>query len=796
MKKLDNILKKRIVILDGAMGTQLQAKGLPSGSCPEIWCVQNKKSLAEIHQEYQKAGSDIIYTATFGANGIKLAQFGKVSVKKINKELALVAKEVAGKNTLVAGDIGPTGKLVEPFGNLKFDEAVDIFKEQVKGLLAADVNLFVIETMIDIQEARAALLAVRELSDKFTMVSMTFEKDGFTLGGTDAQTALITLQEMGASAFGCNCSTGPEAMIEIIKEIKPYTKVPILAKPNAGLPKLRSGETVFEMPAKKFASFSKQFINAGVNFLGGCCGTTPAHIKALKEKTKAKKPIKILRKSISAVSSARSHFIFKENKSVVIIGECINPTGKKELSRQLQKEDLSLLRKLAKEQQFAGANILDINISASRVDEKNLIVKVVNLLAKDIIIPLQIDSSNPEVIEKFLRLYPGRAIINSISADRKKMKKLLQLADKYGAMFIGLPITGKSIPKNLDERKNNIRTIYKQAKEYGFSKDDFLVDALVLAASSDSNNPKQTLQTIKWAKANDYKTVVGLSNVSFGLPKRQLINATFLNLAQEVGLDAVIANPLSAKIKESKLAADFLLAKKEGKKAFFGNLVKKSEICPVDKNLKGLEKEFYQILLEGRKEEVKTIIKKALNAGIKPDSLIGKVLIPALEQTGELFDQRIYFLPQLIATAEAAKLSFAVLQPKLKNKSKARQKTVVVLATVKGDIHDIGKNIVALMLENHGFEVIDLGKDVSASKIIQEVKRYKAPLVGLSALMTTTMVNMEDVVRLAKTEGLNCKFIVGGAVVTKDYAQQLGAQYAQDGLAAVKLANKLKKKKG
>ncbi|MCF7888075.1 MAG: homocysteine S-methyltransferase family protein [Candidatus Omnitrophica bacterium] len=793
MEKINNLLKKRVVILDGAMGTQLHKMGLPPGVSPEIWCLDNPDILTKLHQEYKKAGSDIVYSATFGANRIKLGQSGNFSAKEVNKKLALIAREAVGKNSLVAGDIGPTGKLIEPFGNLKFNQAVEIFKEQVEGLLSGGVDLFIVETMIDIQEARAALLAIKELTDKPVMVSMTFEKDGFTLGGTDPITALITIQGMGVFAFGCNCSTGPEAMVEIIKKIKPYAQVPILAKPNAGLPKLKSGETVFDMPPAKFANFSRQFLLAGVNFFGGCCGTSPAHIQELKKRLRGKKPKGIIRKNLVAVSSARSHFIFEKNDSLAVIGECINPTGKKELSRQLKNKDFSLLRELAKKQQSAGADILDINISVVGVDEKEIICEVVKLLAKDIKIPLEVDSSNFEVIEEFLRLYPGRAIINSISADRKKIKKLLSLASKYGATFIGLPITGKSIPKGLSERKKNIETISKEAKKYGFNKDDFLVDALVLSASSDSKNPAQTLATIKWAKKSGYKTVIGLSNVSFGLPKRKTINSVFLNLAQKEGLDSVIANPLSIQIMEVKKAADFLLAKKGSKELFFADITKENEIYPAKKNLKELEKELYQFLLEGQKDQIKTGVNKAIASGIKPYSLVDRVLIPALEQTGELFDKRIYFLPQLISTAEAAKVAFGVLQPKLKSKVKTRQKTVIVLATVKGDIHDIGKNIVALMLENHGFKVVDLGKDISADKIIQEVKRYKAPLVGLSALMTTTMVKMEDVVKLAKKEKLGCKFIVGGAVVTENYARQLGAKYASDGLAAVKVANKLKK---
>ncbi len=789
MKDIVSISKKRLVILDGGMGTELQRLGMPEGVAPENWCLKNKDKLAAVHREYKKAGADIIYTATFGANRLKLSNSTSASIKKINKELALVAREAAGKNTLVAGDIGPTGKLVEPFGKLSFEKAVAVFKEQVKGLLAGGVDLFVIETMIDIQEARAALLAVKELTNKFTIASMTFEKSGFTLGGTTPLAALITLQGLGADCFGCNCSTGPESMVEIIRKIKLYAKVPLLAKPNAGLPKLKKGKTFFDMNSARFAALLPDFIKAGVNFLGGCCGTTPAHIKALSKKAKNKKPRPVLIKSIASLSSARSGFVFKKDKQLTLIGESINPTGKKELSSQLKKEDFSLVRELARNQERAGADILDINVSVPGTNEAELISKVVKLLSKDISLPLAVDSSDPEVVERFLRIYPARGLINSISADPKKNKKLLSLASKYGAMFIGLPLTGKSMPKGLAERKKNVRIIYKKAKEAGLGKDDFIIDGLVLSAASNRAGPGQTLETIEWARTEGFRTVVGLSNVSFGLPKRNLVNASFLSLAQGRGLDCVIANPLAKEIKETKRAVDFLLDKKNSDKTFFKDSADENKIYLNKKNLTDSEKEVYQLILEGQKEKAKEVLKRAL-AKSKPYSLVKNAVVPALERVGDLFDKRIYFLPQLISSAEAAKEAFKLLKPRLRGKNKVK-KTIVILATVKDDIHDIGKNIVALLLENHGFEVIDLGKDVSASKIVEAAKDNKALLVGLSALMTTTMVNMEEVVNLARKKNLKCKFIVGGAVVTKSYAKQIGAEYASDGLAAVRAAGRL-----
>lgn len=793
MKDIKKIIKEKLVILDGALGTQLQEKGLPAGANPEIFCYKNQNILEKIHQEYCQVGSDVIYTSTFGANSVKLREYGCKTTRKLNRELALIAKKAAAGKVLVAGDIGPTGKLVKPFGSLEFEQAVDIFKEQVEGLLDAEVDLFVIETMIDIQEARAALLAVKELSSKFTAVSMTFEKNGFTLGGTSPLTALITLQSLGADCFGCNCSSGPEDMSAIIKKIKPYAKVPLLAKPNAGLPKLKQGKTVFEMKAKEFSRFLPDFIDSGVNLLGGCCGTTPAHIKEIKKKAASKRGKKVTGKSLAALTSARSNFIFSDSKPVTLIGECINPTGKKELSLQLQKGNLDLVKELARKQQQAGADILDINLAAAGVREKEIMATAVDLISRDIMVPLAVDSSCLSAIESFLRRYPGRALVNSVSADPVKNKKLLKIIAKYGAMFIGLPVGKKSLPKDLSQRYKNIQAIAGQAKKFKFSKNDFIIDAMVLAAASNPKGPAQTLATISWAKSKGYKTVIGLSNVSFGLPDRDLVNSAFLNLAQSRGLNCVIANPFSQKVISSKKAVDLLLGKKDSEKNFFKVFSQKESPAFSKKGLNKIENKVYRCILEGEKEKIKQALTQALSEKVKPESLLNKAVVLGLEQAGDFFDKKIYFLPQLVATAEAAREAFAFLGPKLRNPDQVK-KTIIILATVKGDIHDIGKNIVGLILANHGFQVIDLGKDVSAEKIVKAAAFHNAPLVGLSALMTTTMVNMKEVVNLAKAKKLQCKFIVGGAVVNQKYARFLGAEYACDGLAAVKVAQKIIKK--
>ena len=795
MNKINNLLKKKIVILDGATGTQLQKYGMPGGVSPEIWCLDNPKALFTVHSDYKKAGADIIYTSTFGANRSKLAQYDNYNIGKVNKELALLARKAAGKKVLVAGDIGPTGEFVEPFGPLKFEEAVNIFKEQVKGLLLGGVDLFVIETMMDIQEARAALIAVKEITNKFTMVTMTFESDGRTLNGTDSLTALITLQSLGANAVGCNCSTGPQQMLKLIKVMKPYAKVPLIAKPNAGMPKLVEGKAFFDMGPEEFSSFAKKLVLAGANMLGGCCGTTPEHIKTLNKKASGVKPQLPLSKGPGAVSSARKSLVFKRGKPFVIIGESINPTGKKKLRKELGEGKTSLVRCLAREQEKSGASLLDVNVGVGGIDEAKTLKNVINMLAVNFSLPLVIDSSRIEAIETALRIYPGRALINSITGEKSKLKKLLSLAAKYGAMFILLPLKGKSLPESFEERTKIIKYIFKEAQGFGFSKQDIIVDAMVLTVSSYPKAALEALKTISWVsrifKAN---TVVGLSNVSFGMPRRPLINAAFLAMARKKGLSAAIANPAQLKAGFSKRAAALLMNKDKDAASFlayFGKAKqkKKPEVFLVP------EQKVFTAIMEGNREDVRGFVEETIASGIGAGRLVSGTMVPAIERVGDLFDKKEYFLPQLIASAETMKIAFERLKPYLKkNELKQGKKTVVLLATVKGDIHDIGKNIVALMLKNHGFDVVDLGKDVSAERIIREIKYHKSPIVGLSSLMTTTMVNMKEVIDKAGKQGVNCRFIVGGAVVTKLYAHSLGAEYAADGVEAVRVTKYLSRK--
>jgi 5-methyltetrahydrofolate--homocysteine methyltransferase len=796
-RRIKGLLAKKIVVLDGAMGTELQKMGMPDGVCPEQWCLDNPQNIRELYSSYQKAGAQIVYTCTFGANRFKLKQHGiKENSYQINNELARLAKLAVGKKTLVAGDIGPTGLFIEPFGTLAFEEAVDAFKEQARGLIDGGCDLIVIETMIDIQEARAALLAVKEIKDIFTIVSMTYEKDGHTLNGTDPVTALITLQSLGANAVGCNCSTGPEKMVDFIAAMKPYATVPLVAKPNAGFPRLEGGETIFEMDAKTFASFGRNLAKAGANMLGGCCGTTPVHIRELARAIAVIKPKLPAKKSISALSSARGFLHFSENQPLFIVGERINPTGKKSLQQELTEGKMSIIRQMAAEQENQGANLLDINVGQPGIDEVKTIKEVIGLLTTTTKLPLAVDSSNIKTIEAALRIYPGRMLINSISGEKEKIAKLLPLAAKYGAMFILLPLTGGEIPQTAEKRQKIVKNIFQKAKIFGFTKDDFIVDCLVMAVASNPSAAQETLKTLHWcAHTFKSKTIFGLSNVSFGMPGRPWLNATFLAMAQFCGLTMAIANPASQEMMNIKITGDVLLSRDKDALRFikhFSAQINADSVTAAIKTVTPQEK-IADAIMNGDRENILPLIEKSLSTGVSAQDLVDKIMIPSIVRVGDLYEKKIYFLPQLMSAAEAMKKALAYLEPHLK-KGSAGNKGKIILATVKGDIHDIGKNIVALLLRNYGYYVIDLGKDIAAETIIAKAKEENSDVIALSALMTTTMVNMKDVITLARANGIQKPFMIGGAVVTEAYAKSIGASFAKDGVEAVKVVERLIKK--
>ncbi|MFY9398698.1 MAG: homocysteine S-methyltransferase family protein [Desulfomonilia bacterium] len=803
MDKIRELIQKKaeqgLVVLDGATGTELQARGMPGGVCPELWCLKNPDVASAVHQDYRDSGADVVYTATFGANRCKLSQYDtNPDVRGINRDLARLARQAIGGGCLVAGDIGPTGRFVEPFGDLDFEEAVGVFREQIQGLLEGGVDLLVIETMVDIQEARAALIAVRELTDLYTLVTMTFEDSGRTLSGTDPVSALVTLQALGTDAVGCNCSAGPEGMIPLIEAMAPYARVPLAAKPNAGLPVLKGGRTVFPMAPREFSGFAARFAAAGVRFLGGCCGTTPGHIRELSAEARRIPAASRPSSRLAALSSARGAVSLERQGPILIIGERINPTGKKDLQEELLAGRMTLVKSYAREQVARGASILDVNVGMPGIDETRTLAEAVSALAVASEAPVCIDSSVPEAMEKALRIYPGRALINSISGEEHKLERLLNAAARYGAMFILLPLAGRALPRSSRERRQIVLDVFERAQALGFTKDDIVVDALTMAVSADAQAAVETLETIRWCSLEfGVRTVLGLSNVSFGLPERRWINAAFLAMAGSCGLTMAIANPMSEELMHLKRASDVLMARDPQARAYiagFGGAAPKNagegaEQRPSNRSPVEL---VGNAVLEGSRDEITGIIDAALSSGASPQLLVEKAMVPAIQQVGRFYEDRVYFLPQLIASAEAMKKGFEHLEPLLEAGDACLKKQgTIVLATVKDDIHDIGKNIVALMLKNHGFEVIDLGKDVSDEEIVEAALRHKPNIVGLSALMTTTMAHMEGVIRKAREAGVTCPFLVGGAVVTRAFARAIGAHYAADGVEAVKVAGSL-----
>lgn len=793
------LMNSGIILLDGATGTNLQKRGMPVGVCPEEWILNHREILIDLQKEYVESGSNILYAPTFSGNRIKLEEYGLADkIEYMNRELVRLSKEAAGGKAYVAGDLTMTGEQLYPLGTLTFEELVDIYKEQISYMLMEGVDLFVVETMMSLSECRAALLAVKEICDLPVMISLTFAEDLRTLYGTDPATAIIVLQSMGADAVGVNCSTGPEQMADIVALMKKVATVPIIAKPNAGLPQLHGDETVFDMGADEFASGVKHLVECGASIVGGCCGTTPDHIKALNDILKEVRPLPISDIKIRALTSERKTLEIDLDGRLLIVGERINPTGKKALQEELRQGKLDIVNSMAVEQKENGADILDINMGMNGIDEKEMLLKVVHEMIRISDLPLCMDSSYSDVIEEALRIYPGRALINSISLEKGKMERLIPIAKKYGAMFILLPVSETGLPKDIEEKKQIIRTIVEEALKVGLSREDIVVDGLVNTIGANKMAAFETLETIRFCKEDlGVATIVGLSNISFGLPDRQFINSTFLAFAIKEGLTMAIANPSQDLLMNTAYAADLLMNKEAADLRYINKVTSKQTVITSKKEDKqSVKKEenhpIYDSVIKGNRNNIVDLVKNSLEEGTRPSDIIDDILIPAINEVGNLFDKQIYFLPQLISSAEAMKTAIEYLEPLLEQGEAKKKIGSIVIATVSGDIHDIGKNLVVLMLKNYGFEVIDLGKDVSTDLIIETAKEKDADIIALSALMTTTMVEMKTVVKRAKEEGLKAKIIIGGAVITQSYADEIGANgYAKDAGDTIKIAKKL-----
>ncbi len=806
------LVKNGPVLLDGATGTNLQKAGMPVGVCPEQWILENSEVLIDLQKRYVEAGTDILFAPTFTASRIKLKEYGlEDHLEEMNRKLVALSKEAAkGTNALVAGDLTMTGEQLYPLGDLMFEDLVDVYKEQAKIIAEAGADLFVVETMMSLQECRAAVLAIREVCDLPVMVSLTYNEDGRTLYGTDPVTAVVVMQSLGADAVGMNCSTGPEAMLEPIAKMAEYATIPLLAKPNAGMPELIDGQTVFNVEPEEFAEVGKKLVEEGAAIIGGCCGTTPEHIRALKEAVKGipvKAPLQTKRRMLT---SERKSVEITLDGRFMVIGERINPTGKKKLQAELKEGSLNLVRTMALEQEENGASILDINMGMNGIDEKEMMLRTIYEVTSTVDCPLCIDSSHVDIIEAALRIYPGRALINSISLEKEKFEKLLPIAKKYGAMFILLPLSDEGLPKDSAEKHGIIRTIMDEAVRIGMAKEDIIVDGLVATIGANPNAALECFETFSYCKnALELPTACGLSNISFGLPERTYVNTAFLTMAIANGLTMAIANPSQELLMNAAFASDMLLNKKESdiryieRMNFLSEKYAGMERVMVQKTPAGtsaaggeIRKEstgsgVFQAVLKGNKEHVLEEVKKMLDGGAKPDEIINEHLIAAINEVGELFDKKKYFLPQLISSANTMKLAIEYLEPMLERSNTEAMATIVV-ATVEGDIHDIGKNLVVLMLKNYGYHVIDLGKDVPADVIVDTAMNEGAKVIGLSALMTTTMMRMKDVVELAKEKGCTAKIVIGGAAITESFSDEIGADgYSKDAAECVKLVERL-----
>ena len=806
------LVKKGPVLLDGATGTNLQKAGMPVGVCPEQWILENSEVLIDLQKQYVEAGTDILFAPTFTASRIKLKEYGlEDHLEEMNRKLVALSKEAAkGTNALVAGDLTMTGEQLYPLGDLMFEDLVDVYKEQAKIIAEAGADLFVVETMMSLQECRAAVLAIREVCDLPVMVSLTYNEDGRTLYGTDPVTAVVVMQSLGADAVGMNCSTGPEAMLEPIAKMAEYAAIPLLAKPNAGMPELIDGQTVFNVEPEEFAEVGKKLVEEGAAIIGGCCGTTPEHIRALKEAVKGipvKAPLQTKRRMLT---SERKSVEITLDGRFMVIGERINPTGKKKLQAELKEGSLNLVRTMALEQEENGASILDINMGMNGIDEKEMMLRTIYEVTSTVDCPLCIDSSHVDIIEAALRIYPGRALINSISLEKEKFEKLLPIAKKYGAMFILLPLSDEGLPKDSAEKHGIIRTIMDEAVRIGMAKEDIIVDGLVATIGANPNAALECFETFSYCKNElELPTACGLSNISFGLPERTYVNTAFLTMAIANGLTMAIANPSQELLMNATFASDMLLNKKESdiryieRMNFLSEKYAGMERVMVQKTPAGTSaaggetrKEstgsgVFQAVLKGNKEHVLEEVKKMLDGGAKPDEIINEHLIAAINEVGELFDKKKYFLPQLISSANTMKLAIEYLEPMLERSNTEAMATIVV-ATVEGDIHDIGKNLVVLMLKNYGYHVIDLGKDVPADVIVDTAMNEGAKVIGLSALMTTTMMRMKDVVELAKEKGCTAKIVIGGAAITESFSDEIGADgYSKDAAECVKLVERL-----
>ncbi|SJZ68901.1 5-methyltetrahydrofolate--homocysteine methyltransferase [Pilibacter termitis] len=785
---LSHIQEKHLVF-DGAMGTQLQAKGLPIGMEPELFNLSHPEIVKSIHEDYVKAGADVITANTFQANRTKITP---EELKEIIPQAIQLAKSANPK--FVAYDMGPTGQLLAPMGTLSFDDAYDLFKEQALLAEKSGADVILVETISDLLEAKIAILAVKENTNLPIFVTMTYQEDGRTFVGCDAVTATLALQDLGIDALGVNCSLGPKELSGIVEEILEYAQVPVMVQANAGLPSMENGQTVYKISAEEYAQFAKKLLEKGVRIIGGCCGTTPEFIKKLREIVDKQELVFLTPKCVTAVTSGLQT-VFIEHGKLTLIGERINPTGKKRLKEALRAKDLAYVLKEAVAQVESGADILDVNVGLPEIDEAEMMKKVVSELQGLITVPLQIDSSEVSALESGARHYNGKPLINSVNGKTSSMESVFPIAKKYGGVVLGLCLDDSGIPETVEERFNVAKKIVETAESYGISRNNVMIDPLALPVSARQEQAEVTLGVIKRVTEElGVKTVIGLSNISFGLPNRSLLNSVFMTQAVGVGLTAPIMNTLddfmmnivrSLKVftNQDKESAEYI-ANAQNSTISIGN---KNVTTPEQKNDKKLT--LKEMIISGRRELTAEETARLLD-DFTPLEIVDHAIVPALNVVGDQFERGELFLPQLMQSAEATKNAQEVLKAKLlRDGAKASNQGKILLATVEGDIHDIGKNIVKMVLENYGYQIIDLGKDVPVAEVVRSVKEEKIELVGLSALMTTTVQNMKRTITALREAGCTCKVMVGGAVLNEEYKEFVGADfYSKDAMEGVRIA--------
>ncbi len=779
------LFNDRILVLDGAMGTMLQKGILKEGMSPEELNVTAPDAVRSVHKKYVEAGADIITTNTFGANRYKY--HGETPLYDVIKAGVKLAKEAGA--SYVALDVGPTGALLKPFGDMDFEEAVGIFKEQITAGAENGADLIIIETMSDILEAKAALTAAKEVCSLPVFVSMSFDGEGRTFLGTSAECAAVTFSSLGADALGVNCSIGPAEMTDTVAKLLSYSTVPVFVQPNAGLPHICGDETCYDVSPKDFARCVGKMADMGVSCIGGCCGTTPEYIKELRKISDSHEKVNVTVSKRSLVTSASD--IVDLDKGIAVIGERINPTGKKKLKEALLSKDYDYVIKEAIDQRDCNADILDVNAGLPGIDEKETLSELIYKIQSAVSLPLQIDSSDADAVEAAVRRYRGKPVINSVNGKKESMDAILPIVRKYGTGVVALTLDENGIPQTAKERLLVAEKILREAEKYGIPREDIYVDCLVLTASANQQGVSETLNAVREVREKlSLKTVLGVSNVSFGLPDRELLNSTFLSCALASGLNMPILNPLSEKYMDVIDAYRVINNEDRESKIYISrhSAVKEDTSSSVTET----KSDIASLVISGRKGQMKEAVTNELSDKTAIE-IINNCLIPALDEVGTRFEKGTFFLPELIASAEAAKAGFDVLAENGGDKKTDGDK--IIIATVKGDIHDIGKNIVGMLLSNYGFSVIDLGKDVPPETVVKEVLDSGVKLVVLSALMTTTVKYMKETTELLKESGADCRVMVGGAVVTQDFADSIGADYyAKDAAQAAKIATEVFKR--